>query len=135
MGVEQLARLPGFMQRRQVLAARYNDALRGLPLVLPADAPKDGQHAWHLYVVRVKPDAKLNRDELIQCLSDAGIGTSVHYVPLHRQPYWRDRYGLTPDMFPHAEHAYQSMLSIPLYTAMTDGQQDRVITALHEALS
>lgn len=135
MGVEQLARLPGFMLRRQVLAARYNDALRGLPLVLPADAPKDGQHAWHLYVVRVKPDAKMNRDELIQRLSDAGIGTSVHYVPLHRQPYWRDRYSLTPEMFPHAEDAYQSMLSIPLYTAMTDGQQDRVIAALHEALS
>jgi dTDP-4-amino-4,6-dideoxygalactose transaminase len=135
MGVEQLVRLPAFVQRRQVLAARYNEALQDLPLVLPADAPKDGQHAWHLYVIRVKPEAALDRDGLIQRLSDAGIGTSVHYVPLHRQPYWRDRYALTPEMFPQAELAYQSMLSIPLYTAMTDDQQERVITALREALS
>jgi dTDP-4-amino-4,6-dideoxygalactose transaminase len=135
MGVEQLVRLPAFVQRRQALAARYNEALQDLPLVLPADAPKDGQHAWHLYVIRVKPEAALDRDGLIQRLSDAGIGTSVHYVPLHRQPYWRDRYALTPEMFPQAELAYQSMLSIPLYTAMTDDQQERVITALREALS
>ncbi len=135
MGVEQLVRLPAFVQRRQVLAARYNEALQDLPLILPADAPIDGQHAWHLYVIRVKPGAALNRDGLIQRLSDVGIGTSVHYVPLHRQPYWRDRYALTPEMFPQAELAYQGMLSIPLYTAMTDDQQERVITALREALS
>lgn len=135
MGVEQLVRLPAFVQRRQVLAARYNEALQDLPLVLPADAPKDGQHAWHLYVIRVQPEAALDRDGLIQRLSDAGIGTSVHYVPLHRQPYWRERYALTPEMFPQAELAYQGMLSIPLYTTMTDEQQERVITALREALS
>lgn len=135
MGVEQLQRLPAFVQRRQALAARYNQALQTLPLILPADAPTDGQHAWHLYVIRVKPEASIGRDELIQRLSDAGIGTSVHYVPLHRQPYWRDRYALTPQMFPQSELAYQGMLSIPLYTAMTDEQQERVIRALNEALS
>jgi len=77
----------------------------------------------------------MNRDELIQFLSDKGIGTSVHYVPLHRQPYWRDRYQLTNDMFPETDKAYLSMVSIPLYTAMSDEQQDRVIQALHEALA
>ena len=77
----------------------------------------------------------MNRDELIQFLSDKGIGTSVHYVPLHRQPYWRDRYQLTNDMFPETDKAYLSMASIPLYTAMSDEQQNRVIQALHEALA
>ncbi len=134
MGVEQLARLPQFVQRRQYLAARYQAQLAGLPLVQPADAPAGDTHAWHLYVVRLVPGARAGRDEIIQALSDRGIGTSVHYVPLHRQPYWRDRYQLTPARFPHAEAAYQCMLSLPLFTAMHDTDQDRVIAALHELL-
>ena len=134
MGVEQLARLPQFVQRRQHLAARYQAQLASLPLVLPADAPAGDAHAWHLYVVRLVPGARAGRDEIIQALSDRGIGTSVHYVPLHRQPYWRDRYQLTPARFPHAEAAYQCMLSLPLFTAMHDTDQDRVIAALHELL-
>ena len=134
MGVEQLARLPQFVQRRQYLAARYQAQLAGLPLVQPADAPAGDTHAWHLYVVRLAPGARAGRDEIIQALSDRGIGTSVHYVPLHRQPYWRDRYQLTPARFPHAEAAYQCMLSLPLFTAMHDADQDRVIAALHELL-
>lgn len=134
MGVEQLARLPQFVQCRQHLAARYQAQLAGLPLVLPADAPAGDAHAWHLYVVRLAPGARAGRDEIIQALSDRGIGTSVHYVPLHRQPYWRDRYQLTPARFAHAEAAYQCMLSLPLFTAMHDTDQDRVIGALHELL-
>ena len=84
--------------------------------------------------IRVAEGARLGRDALIEALSQRGIGTSVHYVPLHRQPYWRDRYGLTPQMFPHAEAAYQTMVSLPLYTAMSDADQDRIIDALNEIL-
>ena len=135
MGLAQLAKLPRFLDRRQQLAARYREGLAGLPLVLPADAPRGDVHAWHLYVIRLTPSARVARDELIQALSDHGIGTSVHYIPLHRQPYWRDRYGLTPEMFPCSEAAYQSMLSIPLFTAMSDWDQDKVINALHEILA
>lgn len=134
MGVEQLARLPQFVQRRQDLATRYHDQLAPLPLTLPADAPQGDTHAWHLYVIRLRADAPLGRDAAIQALSDRGIGTSVHYVPLHRHPYWRDRYQLTPEMFPQADAAYQAMISIPLFTAMGDSDQDRVIAALHEVL-
>ena len=134
MGVEQLARLPHFVQRREVLARRYHEQLANLPLTLPAVAPSGDTHAWHLYVIRLLPDAPLERDAAIQALSDRGIGTSVHYVPLHRHPYWRDRYQLTPAMFPEADAAYQAMISIPLFTAMSDSDQDRVIAALHEVL-
>ncbi len=130
MGRVQLQRLPGFVQRRQQLAARYLHELGDLPLVLPADAPAGDAHAWHLFVIRLRDDARVTRDAVIQALSDAGIGTSVHYVPLHRQPYWRDRYALTPAQFPVAEQAYQRMLSIPLFTAMGDDEQTRVIAAL-----
>lgn len=135
LGGVQLARLPGFAQRRQHLAGRYHAQLANLPLILPADAPSGDQHAWHLYVVRLAPEAQADRDEVIQALADRGIGTSVHYVPLHRHPYWRDRYQLTPEMFPHADAAYQSMISLPLFTAMHDSDQDRVIAALHDVLS
>jgi len=134
MGLVQLQRLPQFLQRRQHLAARYQAQLVHLPLVLPADAPAGDVHAWHLSVVRLAPVARMGRDELIQALSDRGIGTSVHYVPLHRHPYWRDRYGLAPEQFPQADAAYQAMLSLPLFTAMSDADQDRVIAALHELL-
>ena len=134
MGIVQLTRLPEFVQRRQLLAKRYHSQLAALPLVLPADAPAGDAHAWHLYVIRILPNARATRDEVIQALSDRGIGTSVHYVPLHRHPYWRDRYQLTPAMFPQADEAYQTMLSIPLFTAMSDTDQDRVIAALHELL-
>ena len=134
MGVQQLARLPQFVQRREQLAQRYHAALAGLPLVLPATAPAGDVHAWHLYVVRLAPQARIGRDALIQGLSDRGIGTSVHYVPLHRHPYWRDRYQLTPEQFPHADAAYQAMVSLPLFTAMGDADQERVIAALHELL-
>jgi dTDP-4-amino-4,6-dideoxygalactose transaminase len=135
IGLVQLTKLPRFLERRQYLATRYHEALSSLPLICPADPPAGEVHAWHLYVIRLAPTAKVTRDELVQALSDRGIGTSVHYVPLHRQPYWRDRYGLEPEMFPHSDAAYQSMVSIPLFTAMTDRDQDRVIAALREMLS
>jgi len=134
MGIHQLKKLPGFLDRRKYLSKRYYDSLADLPLTLPADDVDGGSHSWHLFVIRVQDNSPVNRDELIQILSDQGIGSSVHYVPLHRQPYWRDKYKLSVDMFPITDKAYQSMLSIPLYTAMSDEQQDRVIQVLREAL-
>jgi dTDP-4-amino-4,6-dideoxygalactose transaminase len=134
MGIHQLSKLPSFLARRQYLANRYRKALLGLPVIIPVDALEGDVHSWHLYVLRLKSEAKMNRDELIQFLMDKKIGTSVHYVPLHRHPYWCARYALKPEMFPVSDAAYLSMLSIPLYTSMTDEQQDRVIMALHEAL-
>ncbi len=134
IGIHQLAKLPRFLVRRKELAERYLLELTDMPLILPVSAPKGDTHAWHLFVVRLSQDAHCSRDELIQRLSDDGIGTSVHYVPLHRQPYWRDMYRLTPSNFPNAEAAYQAMVSIPLYTSMTDQQQFRVIASLRKAL-
>jgi dTDP-4-amino-4,6-dideoxygalactose transaminase len=135
MGIHQLKKLPGFLKRRQYLAKRYFEALVDLPLILPVDDVDGGSHSWHLFVIRLQDNSPVNRDKLIQILSDQGIGTSVHYVPLHRQPYWRGKYKLAVDMFPVADRAYRAMLSIPLYTTMTDEQQDRVIQVLREALT
>ena len=135
MGSAQLRKIDGFLKRRIYLAGRYDSALADLPLRLPARADGASTHAWHLYVVRLTPEAKIGRDELISKLSERGIGTSVHFIPLHRQPVWRDSCRLTPEQFPVAEAAYQSMLSLPLYTKMSDADQQRVIDNLRELLS
>jgi dTDP-4-amino-4,6-dideoxygalactose transaminase len=127
IGIQQLRKIDRFAGRRAHLAARYRAGLAGLPLRLPA-APRDtSTHAWHLYVVRLAPDAPLARDALIDALAQRGIGTSVHFIPLHRQPYWRDTCNLAAARFPVAEACYRSMLTLPLYTRMSDADQDRVI--------
>ncbi|QYG02263.1 DegT/DnrJ/EryC1/StrS aminotransferase family protein [Massilia sp. NP310] len=147
IGIEQLRKIDRFQQRRTALAERYDAALAGLPLTLPArPAPGSGStHAWHLYVVRLDraaadgadsaSTAQRERDALIANLAERGIGTSVHFIPLHRQPYWRDSCGLRAADFPVAEAAFGAMLSLPLYTRMGDADQQRVIAALHDLLS
>jgi len=134
IGIEQLRKIDRFLERRKTLAARYDAALSALPLIAPP-RPSDGStHAWHLYVVRLRDTAPLERDELILKLSQLGIGTSVHFIPLHRQPYWRAHCMSDPTGFPVAEASFERMLTLPLYTRMSDADQDRVIGALHELL-
>jgi dTDP-4-amino-4,6-dideoxygalactose transaminase len=134
MGLHQLKRLPGFQTRREQIAARYDEALADLPLILPPRPVHAGDlHSWHLYVVRLSDDATLNRDQLIESLFADGIGVSVHYIPLHLHPYWKERYDLKPEQFPHSQKAYERMVTLPLYTRMTDEDVERVITAVRKA--
>jgi dTDP-4-amino-4,6-dideoxygalactose transaminase len=134
LGIQQLRKIDRFLARRHQLAQRYFEELNRLPLLLPADATHGGMHSWHLYVVRVTGAAPIGRNALIEKMSEHGIGTSVHYIPLHRHPYWRRRYQLRPEQFPEADAAYQCMVSLPLYTRMTDEDQTRVIRVLRELL-
>ncbi len=134
LGIHQLKRARAFQQRRVQLAALYDEALRGLPVVLPPRPAAGDLHAWHLYVLRLADGAPIARDRLIEALYADGIGCSVHYIPLHLQPYWRDRYGLRPAQFPHSQHAFERMLSLPLYTRMTDADVLRVAASVRRAL-
>jgi dTDP-4-amino-4,6-dideoxygalactose transaminase len=135
IGLHQLKKAHAFQQRRAAIAARYDAGLRGLPLTLPPHAVGTDTHAWHLYVLRLAAGAPPGRDALIERLFAAGIGCSVHYIPLHLQPYWRDRYALTPAMFPHSQRACEASLSLPIYPRLTDADVDRVIAALRAALA
>ncbi|HWP20336.1 MAG TPA: DegT/DnrJ/EryC1/StrS family aminotransferase [Burkholderiaceae bacterium] len=135
LGLQQLRKARAFQQRRQALAALYDHRLQALPLVLPPRPAGGDVHAWHLYVVRLTDTAPVGRDELIERLFAAGIGCSVHYIPLHLHPYWRDRYHLRPEQFPHSQHAYERLVSLPLYTRMTEADVDRVTQALAQALA
>jgi dTDP-4-amino-4,6-dideoxygalactose transaminase len=135
LGLHQLKRIGAFQARRIELAAALNEGLSGLPLILPPTAPAGDQHAWHLYVVRLTDAAPVARDVFIERMFAAGIGCSVHYIPLHLQPYWRDRYALAPAMFPHSQRAFERMASLPLYTRMTDADAARVCRAARAALA
>lgn len=134
IGIHQLRKVDQFQRRREELAFRYDRSLKDLDVRLPAHAPAGDTHAWHLYTIRLKSDALVSRDEFIQKMSDAGIGTSVHFIPLHLHPYWRDTYRLSPLRFPVATRAFYGIVSLPLYSRMSDSDQDRVISTIRDIL-
>jgi len=134
IGIHQLRKQDRFLRRREELARRYHEELHDLCLQLPACAPAGDVHAWHLYVVRLNDDAPVSRDDFIAEMAAAGIGTSVHFIPLHLHPYWRDTFGLRPEAFPNAARAYPSVVSLPIYTRMTDGDQERVVRTIRSIL-
>jgi dTDP-4-amino-4,6-dideoxygalactose transaminase len=134
LGIHQLRRANEFQRCRQAIAQAYDQALAGLPLLRPPGPAAGDLHSWHLYVVRLTDEARISRDSFIEKLFAAGIGCSVHYIPLHLQPYWRDRYGLRAEQFPHSQHAYERMVSLPMYSRMTEADVQRVAAAAREAL-
>lgn len=134
LGLSQLRRIDRFVSRRRELARRYDDALSRLPLVLPKEQP-DTFSTFHLYVIRLKMDqVRKVRRGIFDALRNRGIGVNVHYIPVHTQPVYR-KLGFSKGQFPEAEKYYEEALTLPLYPAMTDGDQDRVIKALQEVLS
>ncbi len=135
LGIHQLKRAREFRQARAAIAQRYREAMAGLPVLAPPGAPDGETHAWHLYVLRLADDAGVARDRFIERLFALGIGVSVHYIPLHLHPYWRERYALQPAQFPHSQHAYERMLSLPIYPRMSEADVDRVVDAVRQALA
>lgn len=136
LGLSQLAKADRFQMRRQQMAERYLAELSDLPLILPPQvANKESDlHAWHLFCCQLATD-KISRDEFIQAMSELGIGTSVHFIPLHIQPYWKEYYNLRSEDFPNATKYYTNAFSLPLYTKMTDDDQTRVIAAIRKILA
>ena len=134
IGLHQLSRADQFAEIRSSIAAKYNKAFSDLPVTLPAEAPVSGKHAWHLYTLRLNPDNSVSRDKFIERMSEQGIGCSVHFIPLHFQPYWKERYSLQAADFPVSTSVYESIVSLPIYTRMTEADCDRVIDATKQIL-
>ncbi len=132
LGLGQLARCEAMWQRREAIARAYRDAFASDDRVqLPPLPPEGDRHAWHLFVLRMRgPD----RDRFIQAMTARGVGTSVHFIPLHLHPYWRGRYGWQPQDFPAAYASFLRSVSLPIYPRMTDGDVDRVIEAVRDSL-
>ena len=134
VGRRQLTELAAWQRRRERIAARYDANLVDLPgIALPA-RPPGGGHAWHLYVVRVQPELGISRDKLIAGLSERGVGTSVHFLPLHQLPYLVRELGdqADPAHFPVAERAAEQYLSLPMYPDLSDEAVDRVCADIVE---
>jgi dTDP-4-amino-4,6-dideoxygalactose transaminase len=134
LGLHQLKKASWFREERAKVARQYLDRLAGLPLDLPIDAAAGDMHSWHIFIVRVRDDALVNRDRLFELLGKAGITCSVHYTPLHRFRYWRETYGLSAEQFPGAERAGSSAITLPLYVEMPQEQIDHVVETLHDIL-
>lgn len=134
LGLSQLKKLDRFVKRRAELASRYDRELAALaPHVTIPARPAQGITAWHLYAVQIDFAAlKRRRGDVMRAMRAAGIGTQVHYIPVHRQPYYRKRYGDLP--LPGADAYYARTLSLPLFPAMKDADVDRVVGALKQAL-
>lgn len=133
LGLSQLARLPAFALRRRALSALYDQALAIMsPMVSPAPSGP-GTLSPHLYQVLIDfPATGRSRGEVMRRLADRGIGTQVHYIPVYRQPYFRNRYG--DIRLPGAETFYERILALPLFPSMADSDVPRVVEALAEAL-
>lgn len=128
----QLRRAEPMRRRRGEIAAAYHAAFAQLDgLILPFAADPHGVHSHHLYILRLQDGAlSINRDDFMRRLGEYGIGTSVHYRPLHLMSYYRDRYGLQPEDFPVSWQAYRGAVSLPIYDAMTAAQTRRVTEAV-----
>jgi dTDP-4-amino-4,6-dideoxygalactose transaminase len=135
MGLVQLRRLPALHQRRRQLAALYGELLSDVPeLELPVTQP-DVEHAWHLYVVRLRPERlRVHRDEVIELLKAEGVATQVHFIPLHLHSYYRYAFGYRPEDFPVASAAAERILSLPFFTLMSDDDVRYVAMTLRRIL-
>ena len=135
IGCVQLRRADGFMAERRAIAARFNAAFAKVDwLELPpltemaSQAGQETAHSWLLYALRLKPGRlSIDRDEFLRKLSAAGIGTSVHFIPLHTMPYYAETYGLKPQDYPQALAAFEGCFSLPIYPGLSESELERVI--------
>ena len=131
LGLTQLAKLERLQRRRREIVAMYDAAFGREPaLQIPARRP-EVEHAWHLYALRLRPEAlTIGRDDFIKEMTARRIGTSVHFIPVHLHPYYRDKYGFKPQSFPVALANYERIFSIPLHPRLTDDEAADVIAAV-----
>ena len=133
LGIAQLGKADQFHQQRLALAHRYTAAFGRIAdfVETPPDALPGGMHSWHLYIIKLRLDRlTIDRGRFIEELKEAKIGASVHFIPLHLHPYYRETYGYTPADFPHAYETCQRIISLPLYPKMTEGDVDSVTDAV-----
>lgn len=136
VGLAQLRKCDTFAQRRRSIAELYRSKLAEVEeLELPPCGAPNSEHAWHLFIVRTKPDLlEINRDQFIEQLNKAGIGTSVHFIPLHRHPYYQRNYGADPNDFPNADNAYLRSISLPIFPGLSEDQAGVVVEAVTQVL-
>jgi dTDP-4-amino-4,6-dideoxygalactose transaminase len=135
IGLVQLEKLDGFDRRRQELATFYRKRLAEFPGIGVPPSPEHVHHAWHLFIVDLDAEvAGVDREQLIERLTQQGVGTSVHFIPVHLHPFYAKHLGHQRGDFPAAERAFERAISLPLYPAMTDDDAEYVVNAVGRAL-
>lgn len=134
IGLVQMQSIEPWLRRRNEIWARYDEAFKDLPVVLPAPEEPDTVHGRHLYTLLIGDDAKITRDEFMGAMHQRKIGTGVHYRALHVHPYYAERFGYVPEQFPNAYWVGERTVSIPLTQKLTDAEVDRVIAAVRGIL-
>jgi dTDP-4-amino-4,6-dideoxygalactose transaminase len=129
IGVAQLKKADAFHQRRQQIAETYLHRLGKMDeLEMPPTGNSNKTHSWHLFILRLRPSMlEINRSEMIRQLKECGIGTSVHFIPLHLHPYYQQTFGYSKGDFPQAEDAYSRCVSLPIYPDMSNSEVERVM--------
>ena len=136
LGHAQFSRIDEFQAKRRALAEYYHGRFDAVPEVVRPAEREGTTHAWHLYVVRLRAGAlRIGRGEFIEELRARGIGTSVHFIPMHHHPYYRETFGWKPGDHPAADAFFASMISLPLYTRMTAAEAGRVADAVEEIVA
>jgi dTDP-4-amino-4,6-dideoxygalactose transaminase len=131
IGLHQLARREELHRKRSAVAERYDAAFSQISELDPPPSPTHVQHARHLYPLRLQPEhLDITRSQFIDLLGKANIGTSVHFIPLHLHPYYRDTFHLAPEDFPAALASYEREISLPMFSTMADDDVDDVIAAV-----
>ncbi|MFO7848355.1 MAG: DegT/DnrJ/EryC1/StrS family aminotransferase [Spirochaetia bacterium] len=131
LGRVQLSRAEEFLERRREIARRYLQAFSELDFLTPP--PSAANHAWHLFILRIKPEAlNVDRDGFLEELQRRGIGVSVHFIPLHLMSYYSSMYGFSPEDFPVSLRVFQNALSLPIYPGLSDEEVERVISEVTE---
>ena len=133
LGLAQVPRLAANLARRRAIAASYGIALAGVPNVLLPQVAPDVEPAWHLYPLRVLPP--VDRGEVFRALRAEGLGVNVHYIPVYLHPYYRERFGEQRGCCPNAETAYEQLISLPMFHAMTDDDVRDVTTAVEKVMT
>ena len=135
LGLSQLKRLDSNLARRREIAAQYQAGLGKWPAIMTQRVRQGIDPAWHLYPIRLRMEMlAVDRAEIVRALRAENIGVSVHYIPVHRHPYYRERFKAT-ETYPVAEDAYERLISLPIFHSMTDQEVQDVISALHKVLS
>ena len=135
LGLWQLRKLAALQERRREVARQYTEAFQDeealeLPVVRP-----NVEHAWHLYVLRIRPGVlRIGRDAFVEELARRNIGTSVHFIPVHLHPYYRDKYAYLPETFPVALQNYERLLSLPLTPRLSEADVADVIDAVRDVV-
>ncbi len=135
LGLQQLKKADQFRAERERVARQYGEQLAQIPEVIVPTASEDRIHSWHLYAIRLQLEQlKIDRAEVIRLLKEAGIGTSVHWIPLHMHPYYRETYSFLPEDFPVSARLSRELVSLPIYPGLREEEIGYVAQQLKEVL-